>query len=110
MHLVWACVLTAVITMVIGFNWGGWVTGGSSLRAGVLVGQDAVIQRLVPICVAQFDQSLDNAVKLDELKALSSFQQTQYVQDQGWATMPGEERSDRTVAAECAKRILAANP
>jgi len=109
-HLVWACILTAAITMIVGFNWGGWVTGGNSLRAGVLVGQDAVVQRLAPICVAQFDQSPDKAVKLGELKALSSYQQTQYAQDQGWATMPGEARPERKVAEGCVKLILAANP
>jgi hypothetical protein len=109
-HLVWACILTAIITMIIGFNWGGWVTGGNSLKAGVLVGQDAVVQRLAPICFAQFNQIPDKAVKMGELKALSSYQQTQYVQDQGWATMPGEEKPERKVAENCAKLILAANP
>ncbi len=109
-HLVWACILTAILTMIVGFNWGGWVTGGSSVKAGVLVGQDAVIQRLAPICVTQFSQSPDKAVKLDELKALSTYQRTQYVQDQGWATMPGEEKPDRKVADACVILILEANP
>jgi len=31
--LVWACVATAVATMIIGFSWGGWVTGGTSRAA-----------------------------------------------------------------------------
>lgn len=31
--LVWACVVTAIATMIIGFSWGGWVTGGTSSKA-----------------------------------------------------------------------------
>lgn len=31
--LVWACVATAVATMIIGFIWAGWVTGGTSRAA-----------------------------------------------------------------------------
>ncbi len=109
-HLVWACVATAILTMIIGFTWGGWVSGGSSLKAGVLVGQDAVIQRLVPICVTQFNQDPDKAVKLEDLKGMSSYQRGQFVQDQGWATMPGEEKPDRKVADACAKLLAETNP
>lgn len=109
-QLIWACVASAILTMIVGFTWGGWVSGGNSLKAGVLVGQDAVIQRLTPICVAQFNENLDKVVKLGELKSASSYQQAQYVQDQGWATMPGEEKPDRKVSEACAKQIVAMNP
>jgi response regulator RpfG family c-di-GMP phosphodiesterase len=30
-----------------------------------------------------------------------------YVQKQGWATMPGEKKPDTRVAEECARRIMA---
>jgi hypothetical protein len=97
----------AVVTMIIGFNWGGWVTGGSSLKAGVAVGEDAVLQRLVPICVAQFNQDPQSATKLDELKAItSSWDRPNYVKAQGWATMPGEAEPDSDVASACAKLLI----
>ena len=31
--LAWACIATALATMIIGFSWGGWVTGGTSRSA-----------------------------------------------------------------------------
>jgi len=105
-HLFWACVASVILTIVVGFAWGGWVTGGSSLAAGVTVGKDAVILRLAPICVAQFNLDPDKATKLAELKALTTYKQGQYVQDQGWATMPGEEKPDRKVADACAKLLM----
>jgi hypothetical protein len=30
--LFWACVACTIATMVIGFNWGGWVTGGTAAK------------------------------------------------------------------------------
>ena len=26
----WCCVASAVLTMIVGFSWGGWVTGGTA--------------------------------------------------------------------------------
>jgi hypothetical protein len=108
--LFWAILAAIVVTIAVGFIWGGWVTGGASIKAGELVGKDAVIERLAPICVAQFNQDPDNAGKLEELKGLSSYQRSQYVQDQGWATMPGEEKPDRKVAEACAKLLMEPTP
>ena len=108
--LFWACVASIILTMIVGFAWGGWVTGGGSLKAGVIVGEDAVVQRLAPICVVQFNQDPDKALKLEELKGKSSYQRAQYVQDQGWATMPGEEKPDRNVADACSKLLLEMTP
>jgi len=39
--LAWACVATAVATMLIGFGWGGWVTGGASLSLAMTAGDVA---------------------------------------------------------------------
>ena len=72
--------------------------------------KDAVVQRLAPICVDQFNQDPDKALKLDELNGLTSYQRAQYVQDQGWATIPGEEKPDRLVADACAKLLLEMTP
>ncbi len=110
MIVFWAILATIILTIVVGFVWGGWVTGGGSLKAGETMGVDAVVLRLAPICVDQFNQDPDKALKLDELKGLTSYKQVQYVQDQGWATMPGEEKPDRKVAEACAKLLLETTP
>ena len=68
---------------------------------------DAVVERLAPICVAQFNQDPLNAEKLAELQVLTtSTRRTTYVKDQGWATMPGETDPDNQVAAECARQLM----
>jgi hypothetical protein len=102
----WACVACIVLTIVVGFAWGGWVTGGKAQKMADETAHDAVIARLAPICVAQFNQDPGKEQKLEELREASSYQRRTYVQDQGWADMPGEEGSERGVADECAKLLM----
>jgi hypothetical protein len=72
--------------------------------------KDAVVQRLVPICVAQFNQDPDKVLKLDEMNGMTSYKRAQYVQDQGWATISGEEKPDRNVADACTRLLLEMSP
>jgi hypothetical protein len=92
--------------MIIGFAWGGWVTGSNARMMAKDIAEDAVVERLAPICVAQFNQDPGKDAKLEELKATSSYQRRTFVQDQGWATMPGEEGPDRAVADACVKLLM----
>ncbi|MCB0125287.1 MAG: hypothetical protein KDE58_23700, partial [Caldilineaceae bacterium] len=100
---VWICLAMIAGTMLVGFTWGGWVTESTAQRSATTMANDAVVQRLSAICVAQFQQDPAKADKLVELKAASSYQQGSYVKDQGWSIMPGDEQSDTKVATACAK-------
>jgi hypothetical protein len=102
----WIAVGAIILTMFLGFTRGGWTTGGSARQMAEESAQSAVVARLAPICVAQFNADGQAAVKLAELKAISSSRnRTAYVTDQGWATMPGETAADRQVAAACASQL-----
>ncbi len=48
--------------------------------------ETAVVDRLVPICVAQFNQDPEKDKNLKELKEKSSWERDKYVNKQGWAT------------------------
>ena len=106
----WSWVASVVLTMIIGFAWGGWVTGRTARTLAEDIAEDAVVERLAPICVHQFNQDPGKDAKLAELKEASSYQRRTFVQDQGWATMPGEESPDRAVADECVKLLMLINP
>jgi len=101
----WTVVTFIILTMIVGFNWGGWMTGGTAQKMAETMAKDAVVQRLAPICVAQFDQDLGKTQKLRELEAVKTYERDDYVKEQGWATMPGEEKPDAKVADACAKLI-----
>jgi hypothetical protein len=104
--LFWSCVASAVLTMIIGFSWGGWVTGGTARQTAAVMAEEAVVKRLAPICVLQAARDPARVGKLVALKGESSWQQGDYIGKQGWATMPGEQEPDRRVAEACAALLL----
>ena len=105
----WICLVAIASTMLVGFTWGGWVTDGTAHKSATTMANDAVVQRLTSICIAQFQQDSTKEQKLEELKAASSYQRGNYVKDQGWATMAGDEQADTKVAIECGKQLAQLN-
>lgn len=100
-------VAAIALTMVVGFKWGGWVTDGAAQQQAATGAKAAVVLRLAPICVAQFNLDPQKATKLDELKAITnSRERTTYVTTQGWATMPGETAPDGNVANACTTLLI----
>ena len=102
----WSWVAFIILTMIVGFNWGGWVTGVTAQKMADTMAGNAVIQRLAPICVTQFNQDPLKDQRLVELQAKSDWQRRDYIAKQGWATMPGEAKPDNQVAGECAKLLM----
>ena len=66
-----------VVTMIVGFNWGGWVTTSTAQK----MANDAITQRLSLICVGQFDQDPQKDHKLAELKDTRPYRRDDYVND-----------------------------
>jgi hypothetical protein len=102
----WACVASIVATMIVGFTWGGWVTGGTARKMADGVSEEAVARRLAPMCVVRFKQDVRKDQKLKGLRETGSYEQADYVKKQGWATMPGEPEPDAKVADECVKLLM----
>ena len=101
--LAWACVATAVATMIIGFSWGGWVTGGTSQTMATTAGDAARAELASVICVERFKAASDSAAKLVEFNAITdSYKKRQFVETGGWATMPGQKSTDRSATEGCA--------
>lgn len=98
---IWGAVAGAIAVAAIGFNWGGWVTGKTARE----MAQTAIVDRLVPICVGQFNEDSNKATKLVELKNIDSWKRADYIVKQGWATMPGAKEASSEVAGDCATKI-----
>lgn len=95
----------AVATLIIGFNWGGWVTGGSAKEMAQRSSTSAVIAALSPICVDKFQRSAEAAANLTELRKVSSYQQGAFIEKGGWATLPGSDTANSSVAVACANLL-----
>ena len=103
--LAWACVITAVATMIVGFSWGGWVTGGSSDKRASVAAHDAAVAALASICVDRFRAQGDAAVKLVELSKVSTWERGSFIERSGFALMPGSKTADSDVARACAEGL-----
>ena len=97
----------AVASMVIGFSWGGWVTGGTADKIADERANSAVLAALTPICVEKFLQNSDAKANLAVLQKISSnWEQGQYLEKGGWATQPGATSPDYHLARACAEKLL----
>jgi len=100
----------AIVLLIVIFSTGWVVTSSSAEAKAAEMVKEAVIARLAPIAVMQYMQDPNKEEHLKELKKLDFYgspDRSDYVQKQGWATMPGEKEPDSQVADECARRIMA---
>ncbi len=87
----WTVAGAVVLTMVIGFTWGGWVTSGTATERAEGAAEDAVAELAANICAHRFLQADDAATQLAALKEKSSYQRSTFVEDGGWVTFAGAE-------------------
>src|SRR5918994_5806744 len=98
----WGAIGGAIAAIIIGFAWGGWVTGGTALVMAEASAQVAVVQALTPLCVVKAEQQPE---KLVSLKEESSYQRENFVIEAGWVDNVSEQyRSE--VAESCAEAVV----
>jgi hypothetical protein len=105
----WGMAVGAIVLLIVVFSAGWVVTSGSAKAEAKVMASNAVMNRLAPIAVAQFMLDPNKEDRLKELKKLESWganNRSDYVQKQGWATMPGEKQADSGLADECARRLV----
>jgi len=105
-RLLQGAAIGAVASMVIGFSWGGWMTGSTANRHAAEQANTAVVAALTPVCVERFQQNSDAQANLAAIKKIpSNWEQGEYVQKGGWATQPGATSTDYHLARECAEKL-----
>ena len=95
--------LGAVTTALVGFNYGGWVSGRSAEQMANRQSIAAVTAALLPVCVIQSRADPEAIAKTQHVGALSSlYERRAFVMRTGWATMPAAQSPDSDLAAACA--------
>ena len=108
-RLVQGIAVGAIATMVVGFYWGGWVTGGTANKLAEQRADSAVVAVLTPICVEKFRQNGDAVANLVALKQITSnWDQRKFIEKGGWATRPGADSPDYQLASACVEKLLQA--
>ena len=95
---------------IVGFSWGGWVTGGRADTDATQRASTAVVAALAPVCVAKFQGTPEVVANLAALKKVDSWAQGDFVEKGGWATVPGSSSPERVsaVAKACATLLAGA--
>ena len=88
----------AIALAFVGFNWGGWVTGGTAEKMAAAQAEAKVTAALLPICIEQSkaDPKLDETLTI--LKETSNYRRREILEKAGWATMPGSTMPNSDVA------------
>ena len=102
----WSCVACIVATVVIGFSWGGWVTGGTATKMAANAATGANAEMAAADCVHRFESGSDATAQLTALKKAESFQRSDLIEKNGWATMPGTKEPVEGAALICAQQLV----
>ena len=105
--LVWSCAAGAIAVMVVGFNWGGWTTGGTARSMAENAAASARDQLVAAVCVDRFQAGNDAHAQLGALKALGAYERGSFVEKGGWATMPDKIVPTGTATRLCADKLVA---
>lgn len=99
-------VVGAIAPAVVGFSWGGWVTGGTAEAMAVDRTRVAMVQALVPFCVAYAKADPEAARVNAELAEAASYKRAEILMKAGSATMPDAE-PNLNLAKACATTLRA---
>ena len=97
----YGAVVGAALVAIVGFSWGGWVTGGTANDMAMSMAHDDVVAAMVPVCLDMAKADPLRASKLTTIREASSYQRGAALMETGWATMPGRDDPDRDIAKAC---------
>ena len=103
--LFWSCAGCVVATLIVGFTWGGWVTGGTAREMAEDAAEQASAQVAASVCVENFMAASNARPQLASLKeTTSSWQRENFIEDGGWAVIADQEYDD--AAGLCADKLV----
>src|SRR5687768_4247298 len=79
------CAACVAATMVVGFTWGGWTTGGTAQAMAKEAALGARNELAAALCVDRFKAASDAPAQLVALTALQGWNRGSFVEKGGWA-------------------------
>ena len=101
----WGAGAGGVALAIIGFNWGGWVKGGTALEMSQRSSIAAVAEALTPYCLAASKADPLAADVMAELNEASGYNKRSILEKSGWAIPLGAEKSNRDLVISCLKAL-----
>lgn len=104
--LFWMCVASIALTIFVGFNWGGWVTGRSARDMAQQAAGQSRAETVAIICVDRFEKAPDAQAQMTSLNQTASWMRRRHLEDAGWVTLPGSDKPVAAAAEICATRLM----
>ncbi|MCR6672810.1 hypothetical protein [Devosia ginsengisoli] len=98
----------AVALAIIGFTWGGWVTGGSAQDLASKRSAIDLAAALTPYCVERSRTDANSVAVLAEFTSASAYSRRGIIEKSGWATPLGAEAPNKDLAQACALALTPA--
>lgn len=105
----WSCIGTAALTMVVGFGFSGWVTGGTAQEQADSAKNKAVAELAGTVCSQRVLASADAAGIYESLKGARSWDRRKLLDEAGWTTFGDADSPIDGAASLCAEQVLAAD-
>jgi len=102
----WSCVGAAVLTMIVGFTAGGWVTEKTSTEQANIASTAAVAQLAASVCAHRFMAAPDAQAALAALKSADSWKRDTMIEKGGWVTFADAKTPIDGAASLCADKLL----
>lgn len=94
-----------IATLIVGFGFAGWVTGGSAQKMVAEAATNARQELATAVCVEEFMASEGAKATLVKLKDAAWYDRGEALAKGGWATMPDRKEPSTVVAAMCATQL-----
>ena len=99
--LLYGAIGGAILTIIIGFAWGGWVTGGTAQERI----DEAVLPLAAEICANNFKADPNFEKNLAALKKEDAWRRDENIEKGKWSVMTGDDTSKSGVAGACVEKL-----
>jgi len=106
-QIVWSAIIAIVVWTAVGFSWFGYGFDWTTQLGASRISNEAVVENLASICVAQARRSPDANASLKRLAAMQDWKRRGFIEEERWAIMPGSDSAQSGVADLCAEKLLA---
>ena len=101
----WFAAGSVAATLIVGFAYAGWVTGGTAEEMRLGAAQEARQTLAAAVCAQEFMQAEGAKARLAALEKLPYYLRSDQLAKDGWATMPDRKEASTDVAILCAGRL-----
>ena len=104
-RLLQGAVVGAIVTILMGFNWGGWSLGSTADRMATEQAKLAVVAVLAPVCADKFRAQPDSAAKTIALSKVYPWNRAKDFPKE-IVTLPGETEPNSALVDACYALLL----